>query len=58
MNLSGLHYTHQENIIHLDLKPANIFLDNNLVPKVVDFGLSKCFVEIQSRVLTTNGGML
>ncbi|VAH85807.1 unnamed protein product [Triticum turgidum subsp. durum] len=38
----GLHYLHQNSFMHLDLKPTNILLDDNLVPKLADFGLSRC----------------
>uniref|UniRef100_A0ACD5ZGI7 Uncharacterized protein n=1 Tax=Avena sativa TaxID=4498 RepID=A0ACD5ZGI7_AVESA len=55
----GLHYLHQKNIVHLDLKPANILLGANLVAKIADFGLSRCFGETQSRTFTDNiGGTL
>ncbi|KAM3299083.1 hypothetical protein ACQJBY_040523 [Aegilops geniculata] len=40
----GLCYLHDQidkPIIHLDLKPANILLDDNMIPKVTDFGLSR-----------------
>jgi len=39
--LAGLNYLHDENILHLDIKPANILLSNDLSKvKLVDFGLS------------------
>ncbi|OEL21155.1 putative receptor-like protein kinase [Dichanthelium oligosanthes] len=50
----GLHYLHGERIVHLDLKPANILLDDDMVPKITDFGLSRCFDENQSRAITSN----
>uniref|UniRef100_A0A8R7VDK9 Protein kinase domain-containing protein n=1 Tax=Triticum urartu TaxID=4572 RepID=A0A8R7VDK9_TRIUA len=50
----GLHYLHQNHIVHLDLKPANILLDGNMLPKITDFGLSRCFNENQSRAITKN----
>jgi serine/threonine protein kinase len=41
----GLKHIHEldEPLLHLDLKPANILLDENMVPKLADFGLSKIF---------------
>lgn len=49
----GLHYLHASRIVHLDLKPANILLDDNMVPKIADFGLSRCFDENQTRAITS-----
>jgi serine/threonine protein kinase len=49
----GLNYLHQKNIAHLDLKPANILLDCNIVPKIADFGLSRCFNEGQSQTIAS-----
>jgi len=49
----GLHYLHKKNILHLDLKPANILLNDNMVPKITDFGLSRCFDEKQTRAITS-----
>ncbi|KAM0930385.1 hypothetical protein ACQ4PT_001091 [Festuca glaucescens] len=39
---TGLYYLHMKKcILHMDLKPANILLDNQMVPKITDFGLSR-----------------
>ncbi|KAL6846932.1 hypothetical protein ACP4OV_022785 [Aristida adscensionis] len=53
----GLQYLHEEwkvntPIIHMDLKPPNILLDDNMVPKIADFGLSRLFGEEQTRTCT------
>ena len=52
----GLQFLHQlqRPIIHMDLKPGNILLDDNLMPKIADFGLSRLFGEEQTRTLTLN----
>ncbi|VAH93721.1 cysteine-rich receptor-like protein kinase 26 [Triticum urartu] len=50
----GLHYLHENRILHLDLKPPNILLDHNMLPKIADFGLSRRFDEKQSRAITAN----
>jgi serine/threonine protein kinase len=42
----GLNYIHEEleaPIYHLDLKPDNILLAKDMVPKIADFGLSRIF---------------
>ncbi len=38
---NGLRFLHENDIIHCDLKPANILLDDNLNAKIIDFGISK-----------------
>uniref|UniRef100_A0A453T9W8 Protein kinase domain-containing protein n=1 Tax=Aegilops tauschii subsp. strangulata TaxID=200361 RepID=A0A453T9W8_AEGTS len=38
----GLYHLHKEKqIYHMDMKPDNILLDNDMVPKITDFGLSR-----------------
>ncbi|KAK7506996.1 hypothetical protein BaRGS_00001847, partial [Batillaria attramentaria] len=38
--IEGLLYIHEQNMIHRDLKPVNIFLDSNDHVKIGDFGLA------------------
>ncbi|RWW03931.1 hypothetical protein GW17_00032877 [Ensete ventricosum] len=55
----GLAYLHEQCrdcIIHCDIKPENILLDQSFVPKVGDFGLAKLVGRDFSRVLTTMRG--
>ncbi|XBI23513.1 hypothetical protein VPH35_048739 [Triticum aestivum] len=49
----GIDYLHQGcemQILHFDIKPHNILLDNNFVPKVADFGLAKLYPRDKSFV--------
>uniref|UniRef100_A0A8R7QTS9 non-specific serine/threonine protein kinase n=1 Tax=Triticum urartu TaxID=4572 RepID=A0A8R7QTS9_TRIUA len=55
----GLCYLHDEckrKIVHLDIKPQNILLDDNFNAKVADFGLCKLINRDQSKVVTVMRG--
>ncbi|CAK9152334.1 unnamed protein product [Ilex paraguariensis] len=50
----GMNYLHQHNIIHRDLKAANLLMDENEVVKVADFGVAR--VKAQTGVMTAETG--
>ncbi|XP_009790415.1 rust resistance kinase Lr10-like [Nicotiana sylvestris] len=52
----GIEYLHQgcnQRIVHFDIKPHNILLDQDFNPKVADFGLAKLCAKDQSAVSMT-----
>ncbi|TVU41129.1 hypothetical protein EJB05_14624, partial [Eragrostis curvula] len=57
----GLTYMHEECkdcVVHCDIKPDNILLDDNFCPKIADFGMAKLLGRDFSRVLTTMRGTI
>jgi len=56
----GLKYRHgvlKPSIYRLDLKPANVLLDENMLPKIANFGLSKLFGEKQTQMMSNDRGI-
>ena len=58
----GIEYLHQgcdQGILHFDIKPHNILLNQNFNPKISDFGLAKVCAKDQSAVsMTTARGTM
>ncbi|KAG6636088.1 hypothetical protein CIPAW_11G086600 [Carya illinoinensis] len=58
----GIEYLHQgcdQRILHFDIKPHNVLLDQNFNPKISDFGLAKLCAKDQSAVsMTTARGTM
>jgi eukaryotic-like serine/threonine-protein kinase len=52
----AVHSAHQAGVIHRDLKPGNILLDENRVPYVTDFGLARD--ETSDSSMTVTGQIL
>ena len=44
--INALHYMHEHNIVHRDIKSHNFLVDDNYTVKLCDFGLAKNEVKL------------
>jgi serine/threonine protein kinase len=44
----GLEYMHSQSVIHRDMKPENIIMEENGYLRITDFGISKIWKEDNS----------
>ncbi|KAL3370472.1 hypothetical protein AABB24_007490 [Solanum stoloniferum] len=58
MAVEYLHHGHVTPIVHCDLKPANVLLDEDMVAHVGDFGISKVLSISKSMAYTETLGTL
>nr|XP_043631812.1 probably inactive leucine-rich repeat receptor-like protein kinase At3g28040 isoform X2 [Erigeron canadensis] len=50
--LAHLHHSFRPPVIHYNIKPSNILLDDNLNPKISDFGLTRILSRLDKHVMS------
>ncbi|KAF5465200.1 hypothetical protein F2P56_015227 [Juglans regia] len=50
--LAHLHHSFRPPIIHYNIKPSNILLDENHNPKISDFGLARLLTELEKHIIS------
>lgn len=53
-----LHHGYSESVVHCDLKPSNVLLDEEMVAHVNDFGIAKIFAKYKSMTQTATVGTM
>jgi serine/threonine protein kinase/Flp pilus assembly protein TadD len=54
----GLAAAHAQNIVHRDIKPGNIILSKDHLPKIVDFGLARAMAATNATLTVNTSGTL
>ncbi|XP_031474631.2 LRR receptor-like serine/threonine-protein kinase EFR [Nymphaea colorata] len=54
--LEYLHHGYLETIVHCDVKPSNVLLDENMTAHLGDFGIAKILIGLNSSTLTATLG--